>query len=70
MAQADHVQPLHQTQALYRRSFSDTVIGQRGGQPLHALCLVVDWRTLPESMLASPQAYLRSASLLSSYPCN
>ena len=70
LAQADHVQPLHQTQALYRRSFSDTVIGQRGGQPLHALCLVVDWRTLPESMLASPQAYLRSASLLSSYPCN
>jgi len=70
LAQADQVQALHQTQALYRRSFSGTVIGQRGGQPLHALCLLVDWRTLPQGMLDAPQAYLRSASLLSSYPCN
>ncbi|MNN99320.1 hypothetical protein D3C81_2189260 [compost metagenome] len=64
------MQALHQTQALYRRSFSGTVIGQRNGQPLHALCLLVDWRTLPQGMLDAPQAYLRSASLLSSYPCN
>ena len=70
LAQADQVQALHQTQALYRRSFSGTVIGQRSGQPLHALCLVVDWRTLPPGMLDEPHAYLRSASLLSSYPCN
>ncbi|WEK28753.1 MAG: hypothetical protein P0Y58_17765 [Candidatus Pseudomonas phytovorans] len=70
LAQADHVQVLHQTQALYRRSFPGTVIGQRGAQPLHALCLLVDWRTLPQGMLDSPHAYLRSASLLSSYPCN
>lgn len=69
LAQADQVQALHQTQALYRRSFSGTVIGHRDGQPLHALCLLVDWRTLPQSMLDAPQAYLRSASLLSSYPC-
>ena len=70
LAQADQVQALRQTQALYRRSFSGTVIGQRDGQPLHALCLLVDWRTLPQGMLDAPQAYLRSASLLSSYPCN
>ncbi|WP_426807948.1 hypothetical protein ABOC32_16260 [Pseudomonas sp. WOUb67] len=70
LAEADHVQALYQTQALYRRSFSDTVIGHRDGQPLHALCLVVDWRALPQGMLDAPQAYLRSASLLSSYPCN
>ncbi|OUM22895.1 hypothetical protein B8W72_31170 [Pseudomonas putida] len=70
LAQADQVQALHRTQALYRRSFSGTVIGQRDGQPLHALCLLVDWRTLPQGMLDASQAYLRSASLLSSYPCN
>lgn len=55
--------------ALYRRSFADQIIGRRGGQPLHALCLLVDWRTLPQGMRDTPQAYLRSASLLSSYPC-
>lgn len=70
LAQADHVQALHQTQALYRRSFAGQVIGQRNGQPLHALCLLVDWRTLPQGMHATPQAYLGSASLLSSYPCD
>ena len=59
-----------QTQALYRRHFAGQVIGQRNGQPLHALCLLVDWRTLPQGMRATPQAYLSSASLLSSYPCD
>ena len=70
LAQADQVQALQQTQALYRRSFAGAVIGRRGGQPLHALCLLVDWRTLPKGMRDTPQAYLRSASLLSSYPCD
>ncbi|RCL20590.1 hypothetical protein C6A77_24315 [Pseudomonas sp. AFG_SD02_1510_Pfu_092] len=70
LAQADEVQALRQTQALYRRSFADQVIGQRDGQPLQALCLLVDWRTLPQRMLHTPQPYLRSASLLSSYPCD
>ena len=69
LARADQVQALHQTQALYRRSFADQIIGRRGGQPLHALCLLVDWRTLPQGMRDPPQAYLRSASLLNSYPC-
>ncbi len=70
LAQADQAQPLRQTQVLYRRHFADQVIGQRNGQPLHALCLLVDWRTLPPGMRATPQAYLGSASLLSSYPCD
>ncbi|WP_084785170.1 hypothetical protein [Pseudomonas putida] len=70
LAQADQVQAQQQTQALYRRSFADQVIGHRDGQPLHALCLLVDWRTLPQGMRDYPQAYLRSASLLSSYPCD
>ena len=70
LAQADQVQALRQTQALYRRSFAGPAIGQRNGQPLHALCLLVDWRTLPQGMRATPHAYLASASLLSSYPCD
>ncbi len=70
LAQADQVQALRQTQALYRRNFAGQVIGQRNGQPLHTLCLLVDWRTLPQGMRATPQAYLHSASLLSSYPCD
>ncbi|GLO45617.1 hypothetical protein [Pseudomonas putida] len=70
LARADQVQALHQTQALYRRSFADQIIGRRDGQPLHALCLLVDWRTLPQGMRDTPQAYLRSASLLNSYPCD
>ncbi|HEN8799380.1 hypothetical protein HP546_21200 [Pseudomonas sp. CM25] len=70
LAQADQVQAVQQTQALYRRSFADRVIGQRQGAPLHALCLLVDWRTLPQGMADSPRAYLNSASLLSSYPCD
>ena len=69
LAQADQVQAQRQTQALYRRHFAGQVIGQRNDQPLHALCLLVDWRTLPQGMRATPQAYLGSASLLSSYPC-
>ncbi|MBV4491355.1 hypothetical protein [Pseudomonas oryzicola] len=70
LARADRVQAQQQTQALYRRNFADQVIGQRDGQPLHALCLLVDWRALPQSMLHTPEAYLRGASLLSSYPCD
>ncbi|MCX2891276.1 hypothetical protein OO258_23920 [Pseudomonas sp. DCB_BI] len=70
LAQADQVQALQHTHALYRRSFAGQVIGQRDGRPLHTLCLLVDWRTLPQSMRATPQAYLSSASLLTSYPCD
>jgi len=70
LAQADQVQALRQSQALYRRSFAGQVIGQRNGRPLHNLCLLVDWRTLPQGMRTTPQAYLHSASLVSSFPCD
>lgn len=70
LAEADQVKAMQQTQALYRRSFAGQVIGQRDGQPLEALCLLVDWRTLPQGMRDTPQAYLHGASLLSSYPCD
>jgi hypothetical protein len=70
LARADQVHAIQQTQALYRRNFAGQVIGMRGGQPLHSVCLLVDWRTLPQNMSNTPQAYLRSASLVSSYPCD
>ena len=70
LADADQASPLHATQVVYRRSFADQVIGQRDGQPLHALCLLVDWRTLPNRMRDAPDAYLKSAGLISSYPCD
>ncbi|MDF0731996.1 hypothetical protein P0Y43_14875 [Pseudomonas entomophila] len=66
---ADQVLPVNRTQALYRRDFSPTTIGQVKGQPLNAFCLVVDWRSLPEAMRENPHAYLGQASLLEAYPC-
>ncbi|HDS1817863.1 TPA: hypothetical protein QEM96_002510 [Pseudomonas putida] len=70
LAQADQVYPVQQTRALYRRNFSDRVVGKRGEHAFSALCLLVDWRALPQGMTTTPRAYLKSASLLSSYPCD
>ncbi|UXH42028.1 hypothetical protein [Pseudomonas promysalinigenes] len=69
LARADQVEALGNTLARYRRSFPDSVIGQLDGRPLNSLCLVIDWRTLPQSNASEPHAYLGSATLLKSYPC-
>ncbi|MNH26631.1 hypothetical protein D3C79_866950 [compost metagenome] len=69
LAQATEVEPLSLTRARYRREFPGQVIGKRDGTSLTALCLVVDWRTLPSTLLNTPQAYLPSASLIDGYPC-
>ena len=70
LAQADQVYPVQQTRALYRRDFPDRTVGKRGEHAFSALCLLVDWRALPQGMTTTPRAYLKSASLLSSYPCD
>jgi len=70
LAQADQVYPVQQTRALYRRDFPDRTVGKRGEHAFSALCLLVDWRALPQGMSTTPKAYLKSASLLSSYPCD
>lgn len=69
LARADQVQALSDSVARYRRHFPDQPIGFRGEQVLYALCLEVDWRTLPVAMAERPHAYLPSARLLGSYPC-
>ncbi|MCO7513847.1 hypothetical protein NJF44_08900 [Pseudomonas guariconensis] len=70
LAQADQVEALERTRARYRRDFHPQVIGRRDGQALNALCLVVDWRAVPHGMRDRPEAYLRLARLLDSYPCD
>jgi len=70
LAQADQVHAVKQTRALYRRDFPDRIVGKRAEHAFSALCLLVDWRALPQGMSTTPKAYLRSASLLSIYPCD
>ncbi|QHG64735.1 hypothetical protein [Pseudomonas putida] len=69
LAQADQVETVNRTLARYRRTFPDRVIGLLDGQPLNSLCLIIDWRTLPQEQADKAHAYLGSASLLNSYPC-
>jgi len=69
LAQADHVETVSRTLARYQRTFPDRVIGMLDDQPLHSLCLIIDWRTVPQEQANEAQAYLGSASLLNSYPC-
>jgi len=70
LAQADQVEARGKTLALYRRRFPGQVIGMSDERSLSALCLLVDWRTLPQNMANSARAYLGSASLMISYPCD
>jgi hypothetical protein len=69
LAQADQAEAVNRSLARYRRTFPDRVIGMRDGQPLNSLCLIIDWRTLPQEQADNAHAYLGSASLLNSYPC-
>lgn len=70
LARADQVRPVYETQAIYRRTFDDRIIGSRNGQPLHALCVQVDWRSVPSGLSSLQDAHMGSASLLSVYPCD
>jgi hypothetical protein len=70
LARADQVETVSNTRARYRRTFPERVIGMLDGQPLNSLCLIVDWRTLPQEQAGKAQAYFAGVSLLNSYPCN
>lgn len=70
LARADQVRPVYETQAIYRRTFDDRIIGSRNGQALHALCVQVDWRSVPSGLRSLQEAHVGSASLLSAYPCD
>lgn len=65
---AGSVTPQNTTQALYRYEFSNP-IGQAKGISLRAMCLVVDWRTLPSNTQPDDTRYMGSVSLLHTYPC-
>ncbi|GLH32083.1 MULTISPECIES: hypothetical protein [Pseudomonas] len=69
LANAGQVEAVGKTLALYRRSFPGKVLGRHDKQSLSALCLVVDWRSLPQTMADWPHAYLRNVSLMHVYPC-
>ena len=69
LAHADRVEALNITLARYRRAFPDRVIGMFNDQPLNSICLVIDWRTLPQEQANTSYAYLKAASFLNSYPC-
>ena len=64
---ADTVTPEHGTRARYRRDFQPQVVGIDSGVALTAVCLWVDWRTLPENLASA--AHMGQVSLLLSKPC-
>lgn len=66
---ADAVSASKGTRAHYRRDFSPLVTGMDNGRPLSAICLWVDWRTLPENAIAASARHLSQVSLLVSHPC-
>ncbi|WP_405118028.1 hypothetical protein [Pseudomonas leptonychotis] len=66
---AHSVQPDKGTQALYRRDFAPRVVGTEGPQALTAICLNVDWRSLPEYTPATDSGQMGSVSLLLVQPC-
>lgn len=66
---ADEVRPFAVSYARYRRGFATQIVGQRGGQALHALCLDIDWRALPTNASDQPEPYLRLVTLANAYPC-
>jgi hypothetical protein len=69
LARADQVETVNSTLARYRRTFPDRVIGMLDEQPLYSLCLIIDWRSLPQAQASKAHANLSGASLLNSYPC-
>lgn len=65
---ASSVTPQNTTQALYRYEFSKP-IGQAKGISLKAMCLLVDWRSLPSGTQPDDTRHMGNASLLQTYPC-
>ncbi|MDN7142772.1 hypothetical protein KC131_19160 [Pseudomonas sp. JQ170] len=60
---------VNRTQVLYRREFRSQSIGSQADRTLNALCVLVDWRTLPAHALTRPAPYLGQISLLLARPC-
>ncbi|WP_445937980.1 hypothetical protein [Pseudomonas sp.] len=69
LSDAHSVKPDNGTQALYRRDFAPRVIGAKGPDALTAICLKVDWRSLPEKTPTNDSGQMGSISLLLVQPC-
>lgn len=69
LASAQSATPEKRTRVDYRRDFQPLVLGEQDGTPLTALCLSVDWRTLPERISGDPAPWMGQVSLLLSRPC-
>lgn len=66
LAKADSATPQKSTLVLYRRDFAPRVIGVEALKDITAICLQVDWRSVPDT----PQPeQLIGANLLLTYPC-
>ncbi|MDR0280481.1 MAG: hypothetical protein LBJ37_21615 [Paucimonas sp.] len=69
LQRADAARAEKGTRARYRRDFQPLVVGNDNGTSLSAVCLSVDWRTLPDNLSGSPVPWLGQVSLLLSKPC-
>ncbi|MFT3962223.1 hypothetical protein [Propionivibrio sp.] len=66
---AHDVQSNRRTQAIYRHDFAPRVVGAEGTQNLTAVCLTVNWRSLPEHTATDDMAQMVNISLLLVQPC-
>lgn len=69
LRQADSADAAKTTQVRYRRDFQPQVVGMLSGTPLSAICLWVDWRTLPDLHSTAMAPHMGQVSLLVSRPC-
>ncbi|PWB31850.1 hypothetical protein DCO48_15490 [Pseudomonas sp. SDI] len=69
LASAQQVSAEGVSLARYRRDFHPTEIGLHGQTRLSALCLWVDWRTVPTPLPIDTRPHLRQVSLLRAQPC-
>lgn len=69
LSQPEQTFALKDTQVLYRRDFLPQAVGKQADNSFSAVCIWVDWRTLPEHALSQPTAYLGQISLLLARPC-
>ncbi|QLF92340.1 hypothetical protein HW090_03640 [Pseudomonas sp. ABC1] len=57
------------TQVIYRKDFVPQVVGVEGVNNLTAVCVRVDWRSLPEGTATGDFAQMGNVSLLLARPC-
>ena len=65
----DQITPTAGTQTWVRRAFAPTQVGRHGSASLSALCVLVDWRAVPEGTSSLDEAAIGLASLLLTRPC-